>query len=113
MFNQDEVHELKNEITRAIWNSRLGDFKEFIRTSVEEELDKRFPLNTVPVDKPFEEGFKSSREGRLWCDEEERTLRNELVMAIGMIAAMHRRTSQAIRCRLKKMGIVSDYSLLL
>lgn len=83
-----------------------------ITSKLDDILEKR-KSQECQASLEFEDGYEFRREGRLWSSQEESILRTELAKAIELIATMHRRTPGAIRERLKKMGIISDYSLLI
>ena len=78
-----------------------------LRDVVNAAIKKRLPeVNELEV------GYPLGRQGSSWSYDEETVLRHEMVAAIAMIATAHRRTPGGIRERLKNMGIIADYSLL-
>ena len=102
-MTKSEKERLTKEIHRDIFQKISRDIFNVVQAAIE----KRLP---DPVPEP---NYGVGRERSLWDPHEEQVLRDELSAAIRMIAIAHRRTFGGIRSRLKKMRIISDYSLLM
>jgi len=116
----------KEKLVAEVHKETLRRIGGHLHDVVNSAVDKRIPTDEhhmrpggiyfVDPDTQFpipRSNYNRSRERSLWNPHEEQVLRDELSAAIRMIAIAHRRTFGGIRSRLKKMGIISDYSLLM
>ena len=95
------TREIRGEISRTVYQRFLRD--------VEATVAKR--INEVSIKEEEEANYTNGREGKLWTPNEEAVLRQELNAAINMISIAHRRKMGGITSRLRKLGILTDYSL--
>jgi len=108
-MTESERKKLTGEIHREIFRKISKDVHNVVADTINERLPEDGP-ETNPGPNPIM--YAIGRERASWGPSEELVLRDEVALAIKLIATSHRRTPHAIRSRLQKMGIITDYSLL-
>jgi len=114
-MTKSEKEKLVRELHRDLIGKLIRNFNNELHNAVEQAAASSEMLRPggIRFVEPYEReaGYTLSRERSSWSPNEEAILRNELDAAIKMIAIAHRRTPGGITSRLRKLGILTDYSL--
>jgi len=114
-MTKSEKEKLVRELHRGLIGKLIRNFNNELHNAVEQaaassEIMRPGGIRFVEPREP-EADYTNGREGKLWSPNEEAVLRDELNAAIGMISIAHRRARGGIISRLRKLGILTDYSL--